>query len=106
MAATTKPNGTIVRKKSLPIVSLQPLKRKLDKIETERIHRIIKDGVEKIKYLIAVTHIIVDDSKIFSISDSELRFLLLKHQSLLKKYNIGDSQSHIDVQNSAKEILR
>ena len=87
--------GVPNKKKKNICVNLQPLKRNFDRIETERIYRVIEDVVYKVSETRALYEIIDDDAKIFAIRNQQLRDLILYHQRLLQQTNMGAMQASL-----------
>ena len=81
--ATTGSSSTPTAR-SIYISNLNPIKRKLDRIETERVFRVIQRCARKIGQLKLLSWFIEDDSRLFRITDEELRRLVLNHQQLSK----------------------
>lgn len=103
----SRPTTQKDRRESLQVANLQPLKRKLDKIETERIYRISQSVVSNIKQVQLISWFLENDSNIFRVTDEELRQLLLYHQHIgetnfIENNEIGKQK----LQKSLKSILR
>ena len=108
--AASMTNLSIGSQKPLPAIRnpsarLKPIKRRFDRIETERVYRVIEDGMMKHEEQKSLLSIISDDKKLFSLRDAELRDLVLKHQHLVHQFNLDESRA-VDVKNSLKNILR
>ena len=88
--------------RSMYITNLNPIKRKLDRIETERVYRVVQRcscNFLQVKFL---SLLIEDDARLFRITDEELRGLVLNHQQLA-----GSSNVEIDLlKESTKSIIR
>lgn len=91
-------------KESLHVANLEPLKRKLDRIETERIYRIIQCAVSNIRQAKLVSWFLEDDANIFRVTDEDLRQLLLRHQHVAGTRLPDEGKQKIE--NSLKFILR
>ena len=92
--------------KKTAVQNLRPAKRHLDRIETERIYRVIQDGNRYINEIYPLTCLLKKDHFIFIITDVELRDLLFKHQALVKQFQETDELIVEKIQNSFREILR
>ena len=87
--------------RSIYSTSLNPIKRKLDRIETERVYRVVQRCSRNILQVKLLSWLIEDDSRLFLITDEELRRLVLNHQHLVR------TSAEIDLLKlSTKSILR
>jgi hypothetical protein len=98
-AVTTESN----RRSSLQVVNLQPLKRKLDRIETERIYRVTQRCLRDLCQVETLLWLIKDDLNLFRITDAELRQLVLNHQNIVIQTDEYDEHS---LRKSTQAILR
>ena len=93
------------RRSSLQVVNLQPLKRKLDRIETERVYRTTQKCLRDLCQVETLVWLIQDDLNLFRITDAALRQLVLNHQNIVAKLGDGDCDEHA-VRKSTQAILR
>ena len=88
--------------RSMYITNLNPIKRKLDRIETERVYRVVQRCSRNFLRVKFLSLLIEDDSRLFRITDEKLRGLVLTHQQLAKSSNVK-----IDLlKESTKSIIR
>jgi len=110
MMATSKEFITNISKLNTnickPFTNLQPIKRNLYRIETERIYRVIEKGVKKLEEWQILMSIVEDDKKLFSISDIGLRDLALKQQYLIEQFLSGSDEVEDVMVSLFKEIFR
>lgn len=89
-----------------PLVSLQPIKRNLPRIETERIYRVLQNTTRVFEECQVLMSVIKDDTKLFSITDNELRDLVLKQQDLVQEFESGNESIQDEMIDSLKDIFR
>lgn len=89
-----------------PLANLEPIRRSLYRIDTERIYRVIQDVISRFEEWDLLRTILSDDKLIFSISDEELRNLLLQQQDLITQLEAGKSDVVDEIMNSLKDIFR
>lgn len=92
--------------KKTAVQNLRPAKRHLDRIETERIYRVIQDGSRYVNEIYPLICLLRKDHFIFMITDVELRDLLFKHQALVKQFQETNELIAEKIQYSFREILR
>ena len=92
--------------KKTGVQNLRPAKRHLDRIETERIYRVIQDGSRYINEIYPLICLLKKDHFIFMITDVELRDLLFKHQALVKQFEETDKLTVEKIQSSFRKILK
>ena len=86
--------------------NLRPATRHLDRIEAERIYRVIQDGSRYINEIYPLICLLKKDHFIFMITDVGLRDLLFKHQALVKQFEETDKLTVEKIQNSFRKILK
>jgi len=91
---TLNPNG-------LPKI----ISRRFGCVDKERIYCVLTEGIRRYKDQQLIQVIIADDKKVFSIRNSELRGMILRHQHILARL-VTPEEFHTAVENSLKNILR
>jgi len=94
-----------------PIKGLCIKKRNLDRIETERIYRVIQVACKNIIEAKCLCEIIKNDALIFLVTDLELRNLLFSHQIIMRKFERYNRESdmeekNVDISFSLQSVLR
>ena len=101
------PTASSQQRQRRTIANLQPIKRKLDRIETERIYRVLQTVLRHIDQVQALNWLIEDDSHLFRVTDHELRQLILNHQSfarILSSFDDDGDKKEIDMEADEQRI--
>ena len=94
------PTASSQQRQRIRVANLHPIKRKLDRIETERIYRVLQTVLRHVEQVQALEWLIEDDSHMFRITDHELRQLVMNHQFFarpLSQPQDGNQQKDQDV---------
>jgi len=101
------PTASSQQRQRRTMATLQPIKRKLDRIETERIYRVLQTVLRHIDQVKALNWLIEDDSHLFRVTNHELRQLILKHQSFarsLSSSNEDGEDNQIEIESNVQKI--